>query len=121
MDQLLIAFATDGRTGGLALLILLDVVTGVLAALRAGTFAGEKLWAFLGTDVLKFGGYATLWLLSQIGLLAGLNSLGIDVGFGQGATEWSLFVVAVGSLLTSIRKNAEGATGVALWPRAKQG
>jgi hypothetical protein len=108
MDYLT-TFAQDSRTLALCVLILLDLISGVVAAIRAGTFQGEKLWAFLKTDVLAFAGYALLYTLTAAGLLQGLTALGIDVGFGQGATVWGLFVVAVGSLLTSIRKNVQTA------------
>ena len=108
------AFAKDPRTAAVAFLILMDLITGVWAALSTHTFQGERLWQFLKTDGLAFIGYSAVYLLTAAGLLDGLRGLGL---VGADVTDWGVFVIAVGSLLTSARKNVETATGWVLFPR----
>lgn len=108
------AFAKDPRTAAIALLILLDLITGIWQALATHTFQGEKLWQFLKSDGLAFIGYSFTYFLTAAGLLDGLKGLG---AVPTDVTEWGVFALAVGSLLTSARKNVEGATGWVLFPR----
>ena len=61
----LVAFATDPRTILIAVFILLDLGTGIMAALRTGTFDWALLAQFYRTNVLPYLlGYGLLYVLS---------------------------------------------------------
>lgn len=61
-------FARDQQTRLIVVAILIDLVTGVICSLRVGTFDGQKLAAFLGSNVLPYVlGYMLLWFLSYGG------------------------------------------------------
>lgn len=63
------AFAREPQTQSIVVMILIDVVTGTIAALRVGTFDGQKFAAFLGSNVLPYVlGYMLFWFLSYFGL-----------------------------------------------------
>jgi len=63
------AFARETQTRSIVTMILIDVATGVIAALRVGTFDGQKFAAFLGSNVLPYVlGYMLFWFLSYFGL-----------------------------------------------------
>lgn len=62
-------FARETQTRSIVVMILIDVVTGVIAALRVGTFDGQRFAAFLGSNVLPYVlGYMLFWFLSYFGL-----------------------------------------------------
>ena len=62
-------FARETQTRSIVVMILIDVVTGVIAALRVGTFDGQRLASFLGSNVLPYVlGYMLFWFLSYFGL-----------------------------------------------------
>jgi len=63
----LVAFVQDPRTVLIGVFIALDFGTGVMAALRTGTFDWRALATFYKTEVLPYGvGYALLYTLSGI-------------------------------------------------------
>lgn len=95
-NALLTAFVLDVRTLVLAVLIVADLVTGVLAALRTRSFSLEKLGQWLITDVQYFIGYAVWYLFSQAAL--GAFDLGEASSFlGFGTASASLLASIVGN------------------------
>jgi hypothetical protein len=63
------AFARETQTKTIVTFILIDVVTGVIAALRVGTFDGQRFAAFMGSNVLPYlFGYMLFWFVSYFGL-----------------------------------------------------
>lgn len=62
-------FARERQTQAIVTMILIDVITGVIAALRVGTFDGQRFASFLGSNVLPYVlGYMLFWFLSYFGL-----------------------------------------------------
>lgn len=85
MTNIIDAFMSDARTRLLMALILADVITGISAAVRTGTFDWIKIADFYRVNVIPYiVGYLGLWLFVIFGLsdiipaeLASvLNSLG---------------------------------------------
>lgn len=81
------AFARTDQTRTIVAAILIDVVTGVMAALRVGTFEGQKTAKFMSTNVVPYVlGYMLFWLLTQFGLIGligdGLTSAIASTGYG---------------------------------------
>ena len=101
LAQLLEHFTDDPTVIGLAVLITLDVVLGVCAALKAKTFKFVLIADFLRADVLgKLVPYYAIWAAVH---------LGGDVEFGDFGvieeTAGALAIAAVGaSVLNSIRE-----------------
>jgi hypothetical protein len=62
-------FGTDSKTRTILAFILVDVVTGVMAAMRLGTFDGQRLAAFYMSNVIPYLlGYLLVWILVLLGL-----------------------------------------------------
>jgi hypothetical protein len=63
------AFAREPQTKSIVLMILADVVTGVIAALRTNQFQAQRFAAFMGSNVLPYIlGYMLFWFVSYFGL-----------------------------------------------------
>lgn len=62
-------FGTDSKTRTILAFILVDVVTGVMAAMRLGTFDGQRIAAFYMSNVIPYLlGYLLVWVLVLLGL-----------------------------------------------------
>lgn len=86
-------FAKEPQTKMIVTAILIDVVTGIIAALRVGTFDGQRTAAFMATNVLPYVlGYMLFWFLSYFGLadLVPIEIAGTIANFGFGAVMTSL-------------------------------
>ena len=100
LPALLFAFLRDGRTQLLFAMIAVDLVTGVMCALRAGHFQWSKVALFYRTNVVP---YVLGWLLVFL-----FGALGITSLFGQ---QWGEIVASAGyapaiiSLTASITEN----------------
>jgi hypothetical protein len=97
---LLLTFMMDARTQLLFALIALDLVTGVMCALRSGSFQFAKLALFYRTNVVP---YILGWFV-----IFTFGQLGITVLFGQ---QWGDIVAGIGyapavvTLTASIAEN----------------
>lgn len=62
-------FASDAKTRTMLGLILVDIITGVIKALRLGTFDAEQLARFYGSNVVPYVlGYLLVWVIALLGL-----------------------------------------------------
>lgn len=83
--------ATETRL--ILVLILIDVITGVIAAIRVNTFDGQRIADFMFSNVLPYVlGYATFWLVSYYGLSTLLPAVIVDglAAAGYGAVMSAL-------------------------------
>lgn len=81
------AFAQETQTRMLLTAILIDVVTGVIAALRSGVFRADRIGGFLSSNVIAYMlGYMLFWYISYFGLIdlvpPGVAPLIASLGFG---------------------------------------
>lgn len=83
--SVLMAFGEDGKTRAILTAIILDVTTGVIAALRTNTFDAARVAQFYRSNVVPYVlGYLVYWLIVFLGfaeyasadVLAGVASLG---------------------------------------------
>lgn len=94
------AFFGDVRTLTLFTLILVDLLTGVFAALRTGQFAWRALAQVYRTNVLPYlGGYALVYFLGALGLLPLLGPVAEDLAQTVG------WMTLAASLAASIGQN----------------
>lgn len=101
-------FVNDQRTLALTGLVILDLLFGVAAAVRAGKFDWERLAAWYRTNVFPFIiCYFAVWLVSRIGMVQALTSFlgpsGAELAGGLTAT--GLAVPAAVTLAGSIQRN----------------
>lgn len=62
-------FATDGKTRTMLGLILVDIVTGIIKALRLRTFDAQQLARFYASNVVPYVlGYLLVWIMALLGL-----------------------------------------------------
>lgn len=95
-------FATDNKTRTILALILVDVVTGIMKALRLRVFDPQQLARFYGSNVVPFVlGYLLVWVLSLLGLDAVLSPLVQDALASLG------FAVISTTLTASIVENLQ--------------
>jgi hypothetical protein len=92
------AFARETQTKTIVTFILIDVVTGVIAALRVGTFDGQRFAAFMSSNVLPYlFGYMLFWFVSYFGLTDVLTpeiaATLSNFGFGAVMSALSMSVV----------------------------
>ena len=101
MVDLLNHFTEDPTVIGLAVLVALDVLLGILAALKARTFRFVLVSDFLRADVLgKLVPYYAIWAAVHVGGDVELGDFGVIE-----ETTGALAVAAVGaSVLNSIRE-----------------
>ena len=91
--EMLVAFASDTKTRIILAMIFVDLATGVMAALKIGTFDPQRLAGFLGSNVLPYVlGYLMVWSLTAFGVLSMLPAGVSDV----------LESVAGGAVLTTL-------------------
>lgn len=112
---LIAAFFTDPRTIIVFGLILLDVVTGIAAAIKTKTFSADRMADFLATNVMPFVvGYLAFYLLA-----AGAAAGAVEKAFSPAAAvavDQVLVTLAGGfsiiALIESIRMNVDRWRGV---------
>lgn len=105
LGGLLSQFWNDGKVDWLVLLVIVDFVLGVIAALKSRTFRLSYVADFLRKDVIfKLGGYLVLYAAA---VYAGeAEVLGIpefDPGLLAGAAYVVVVGAFVGSILNSLR------------------
>ena len=100
MTNLLNQFTEDPTVIALGILVALDVILGVLAALKAGTFKFVLISDFLRADVLgKLIPYYAVWAAVHVGGDVELGDFGVIE-----ETAGALAIAAIGaSVLNSIR------------------
>ena len=94
------AFFMDARTLTIFVLIVMDLVTGIMAALSQHRFEWKRIGDFYATNVLKFVlGYSLVYAIGAAGLgpLVGVWLAEIEQTAGAGA--------AVAALVASIGRN----------------
>lgn len=75
MRELVLEFFNDPRTQGLISLIILNVVTGISAALRLRTFDWRRVADFTWTTLTPFiVGYSVLWFFFKYGVSSEIGS-----------------------------------------------
>jgi hypothetical protein len=100
--DLLRQLATDNKLVLIGFLILADLILGVLAALRNGTFSLARIGDFLRADVLgKVLPWAALYLLDKAAHGANV-ALGVDTGDIAMVAYGAANLALVGSLTSSI-------------------
>lgn len=102
--SLVIAFITSWQLKTLIGLIVLDLVLGVAAALRTGTFEFGKLGNFYKTNVIPYVlGYLAFYVVvSYVIPVEALGDLGEPINEAAVTLAWATLV---GSLVSSIAKN----------------
>ncbi len=92
-------FANDKQLQAVLVLIVLDVVLGIVAAVKLGQFAFSKIAAFLKDDVL---GKVVPWfaIFAAAKFAPSVDVLGIDLNQIQ-TVFWAAVVVALVASLTS--------------------
>lgn len=97
LSQLIHLFAEDDKVRAIALLVLLDFVLGVIAALRLGDFRLGRVADFLRDDVLfKVVPYFALWAAARAA--GDLQIPGTDLG----AITTGAFVIVAAALAASL-------------------
>lgn len=103
--EFLRTFWSDDKVGVLALLIAMDFLLGVIAALKMGVFRLAYVADFLRQDVIyKIGGYLVLYGGS---IYAGQEDFlvdGLDLGVAAGAAYVLIIAAMVGSIANSVRE-----------------
>lgn len=100
--NLLQQFLTDDRTLLLAILIGLDLATGIIAALRTGQFDLRRVADFYRSLVLPgLLGYLTIWLLGLFSAARFPELSGVILLL----TQWFGAGVLAAALVTSITRN----------------
>lgn len=103
------AFALEQQTRTIIAAILVDVVTGVIAALRLGVFDTARLAQFMRSNVLPYLlGYMLFWFLAFYGLIDLLPVVMTNgiASLGYGAVMASLTV----SILDNLKRASAGST-----------
>jgi len=101
LASIVLAFLREDQTRSILAMILIDVATGVIAALRVNTFDGQRLAGFLQTNVIPYVlGYMIVWLLAYFGLAGMLPAPVLDglASFGYGAVMSTLTISIVDNL-----------------------
>jgi len=101
--QFFSGFWNDGKVDVLVILIFVDFVLGVLAALKSRTFRLSYVADFLRKDVVfKIGGYLVLYAASYFAGQADIVIDGLDMGVVAGAAFVVIVAAMVGSILNSL-------------------
>lgn len=105
MIPVLTAFLSDQRTLALLLLIVVDLVVGIIAALRAGVFAWRRVGDFYAHNVIPFLlGYGLIYAIGALGVGALLGPIWQEVAQTVGAGPAVISLVAsIGANLLTIR------------------
>lgn len=102
-------FARDTKTRTIFAMIIIDVITGVIAALRVGTFDAQRLARFYGSNVVPFVlGYALFWSISIFGLAEFLPD---DLAAGVASLGFAAAMASlVASTIDNVRRAQAGAS-----------
>lgn len=103
IQQWVSTFAHGGKVQAAAFLVLVDLVLGVTAALKNGTFKFNYLMDFAKTDIL--GKLIPYFALYVIALVAGSTDIvipGLDFGFLAGTAYVALVAAMGASILGSL-------------------
>ncbi len=105
LGELLREFGNDTKLHIALLLLVADLLFGVVAALKLGTFRFSYFADFLKTDVL--GKVVPYFILYSLALVAGHEDgiviPGLDFGILAGAAYGALVIAFTGSILSSLR------------------
>lgn len=96
--SILRAFAREPQTRTILTWILIDVVTGVIAALRVNNFDGSQLARFMFSNVLPYVlGYMLFWYLNYNGLIDLLPAVVVNgivsIGYATVMTTLSVSIL----------------------------
>lgn len=99
LPEVVNSFAHDKQLQAVLVLIVLDIVLGVVASVKLGTFAFSKIAAFLKDDVL---GKVVPWfaIFAAAKFAPAVDVLGIDLNQLQ-TVFWAAVVVALVASLTA--------------------
>lgn len=105
MEEFIQAFWNDGKVSVLVILIALDFLLGVVAAVRQHAFRLAYVADFLRKDVVfKIGGYLVLYAAAYFAGQADIVIDGLDMGVIAGAAYAVIVAAMVGSILNSLKE-----------------
>ena len=115
-DQVVSAFVNDDTFKAVVVLVVLDIVLGVGASVKAGQFAFAKVVGFLRDDVL---GKVLPWfaIYAAAKWAPDVSVLGVDMDAIQKVVFAAVVIALVGSLTSSIADLGLGNIGSKL-PKA---
>lgn len=96
-------FAGDTKVHIALLLLILDFIFGIVAAVHKGTFRLSYLADFLKNDVLKLIGYFTFYSAALVAGSVDIVIPGLDFGVLAGSAYAILVAAFTGSIFASIR------------------
>jgi len=106
--ELVIAFFTDPRVKAIGALIIMDVLLGVAAALKAGDFDFKKVGSFYQTNVLPYIlGYLAFYIGTKIIVdpAAILGEWSHIVGEAAISIAWAAIIASLGgSIWSNVKK-----------------
>lgn len=106
-NAILTAFVLDTKTLVLVVLVLADLISGVLGAVRTRTFAWERVGDWLVHDVAYLIGYAVWYVLTQAAVGGAIQ--GVDLGDALGVVGWGTATTAlVASVVTNLQQAQRG-------------
>ena len=98
-------FWNDGKVEILAILVALDFLLGVVAAIKLGIFRLSYVSDFVRKDVIfKIGGYLLVYAGAVFAGQADIIIDGLDLGVIAGAVYVVILAAMVGSILNSLRE-----------------
>lgn len=104
VGEFLRVFWNDGKVEILAVLVALDFLLGVAAAIKLGTFRLSYISDFVRKDVIfKIGGYLVVYAGAIYAGQADIVIDGLDLGVIAGSVYVVIVAAMVGSLLNSLR------------------
>jgi hypothetical protein len=102
MTELIRQFANDPAVQAAAVLVALDFVLGVSAALKSRTFRLSFLADVLRADVLgKLIPYYAVWVAAEVG--GDFEIPGLDLGAVKAVAAIAVWAALSGSILNSLR------------------
>lgn len=109
LSHSIVAFFGDAKFSAIAILIGVDFILGIAAAVKVGTLRFSYLADFLRNDVLqKVLPWSTLYIGAKLG---DTSVLGLDLG-KTADLVWAAMVIAIAaSILSSLRELGYAATG----------
>lgn len=114
VQTLVLEFLRDERTFAIFALIAVDVVTGIIAALRSRTFQWRAVGDFYGTNVLPYVlGYLLIYGLSVFGVTEFLGALAGELSATIGVAPATVALGAsIGRNLQNIRSREQPASRI---------
>ena len=103
LSQALAQFWSDGYLKAALILILVDFVLGVAAALKTGAFRLSYIADFARNDLaFKLGPWLALYIGAALAPNSSLGGTGIDLGTAAGAAYAAIVLAWTGSILNSL-------------------